>query len=248
MKNSNSIYRSAGLQRGFTLTELLVVILIIVVLATLALFGTQRMRSMADKANAIRNLNQLQVANMSYAADHSGKCVPLKAIDDAGKVGNRWFINVDFLACLTGKSSEELEKNPATAIPLEMLDPKVVRARKPQYDRVYTSYGMNDTGIGGSKPSTEYGYNLNRLTDPSRSMVFASATDFRATYVNRYKWDFKNPKDEKTAGGEIAYRHGNKALVVYFDRHVAEMGKADFQAIDKAGGVNNVFWTAQPPL
>jgi hypothetical protein len=33
--------------------------------------------------------------------------------------------------------------------------------------------------------------------------------------------------------------------VVYFDGHVGEMGKAEFEAIDKAGGVNNEFWKAQ---
>jgi hypothetical protein len=56
----------------------------------------------------------------------------------------------------------------------------------------------------------------------------------------------KNPKDEKTSGDEIAYRHGTKALVVYFDEHVGEMGKPDFQAIDKASGASNLFWKPRP--
>jgi prepilin-type N-terminal cleavage/methylation domain-containing protein len=197
MKNPNTKNQSAEIRSGFTLTELLVVIVIIAALAALALFGTQRIRNIASKTVSIRNLSQLQIANMTYATDHNGKYVRLKIIDDAGKAGSRWFQDVEYLASLTGKSVEELEKDTISAIPLEMLDPSVVRARKPLHDRVYTSYGMNDTGIGGSKPGTEYGYNLNRLTDPSRTMVFATATDFRATYVNRYKWDFNNPKDEK---------------------------------------------------
>lgn len=246
MKNPNSKNHRAGIHRGFTLTELLVVVVIIAALAALAFFGTQRIRDMASKTNSIRNLSQLQIANMTYATDQNGKCVPLKVTDDAGKAGKRWFQNVEFLTCLTGKSTEELEKNTVTAIPLAMLDPKVVRARRQQHDRVFSSYGMNDTGIGGSKPNTEYSYDLHRLTAASRSMAFATATDFRATYVGRYKWNFENPTDEKTSGGEIAYRHRDKALVVYFDGHVGEMGKADFQAIDKAGGDDNVFWKPQP--
>lgn len=245
MKNPKPHRSPAHASHGFTLTEMLVVIVIIVVIAALSLTGIQRMRSAADKVASTRNLSQLQLANASYANDHNGKCVPLKITNDGGSTAKRWFQEVEYLASLTGKSTEELEKNNPTTIPLEMLDPKVVRARELLYDRVYTSYGMNDTGIGASKPNTEYGYNLNRLTDPSRSMAFATATDFRATYVNRYKWDFKNPKDEKTSGGEIAYRHGNKALVVYFDGHVGEMGKADFEAIDKAGGGDNIFWKPQ---
>lgn len=246
MEKSSFKNQRAGVHNGFTLTELLVVIVIIAALAALAFFGTKRVRDMASKANSIRNLSQLQIANMTYATEQNGRCVPLKVMDDAGKAGKRWFQNVEYLANLTGKPTEELEKDTTTAIPLAMLDPRVVGAKRPLYDRVYTSYGMNDTGIGGSKPSTEYGYNLSRLTNPSKSMVFATATDFRATYVNRYKWNFEIPKDEKSSGGEIAYRHGDKALVVYFDGHVTEMGKPDFEAIDKAGGESNVFWKPQP--
>jgi prepilin-type N-terminal cleavage/methylation domain-containing protein len=201
MKNSIFKKQSAVIRRGFTLVELLVVIMIIAILALLAFMGTQRVRDVANKSSSIRNISQLQLANASYAADHNGKCVPLKVIDDAGKAGNRWFEDSGYLANLTGKSVEELEKSKGTddvgPIPEGMLDPKVVRAKKTKWGWVYTSYGMNDTGIGGSKANTEYGYNLNRLTNPSRSMIFATATDLRATYLSRFKWDFKNPKDAK---------------------------------------------------
>ena len=246
MKKSNSKNRSAEIHSGFTLTELLVVIVIIASLAALAFFGTKRVREMASKANSIRNLSQIQLANMTYATDHNGKCVPIRVNDDKGNP-TRWFQDLEFLANLTGKSTEELVRNKATPIPLDLLDSKVVRARKPFYDRVYTSYGMNDTGLPlGGEPDLSSGHNLNQMSDPSRSMAFATATDFRITYNSRYKWDFKNPRDEKTANGEIAYRHGNKVLAVYFDGHVGEMGKADFEAIDKSGGKNNVFWKTKP--
>lgn len=242
MKHHDAIKPSPSLRPGFTLTELLVVILIIAILATLAIFSTRRVRDMADKANSVRNLKQLQVANISYASDHNGKCVPIRLNDDKGNP-TRWFQDTEFLANLTGKPSELIEKSWLTAIPLDMLDPKVVRARKPLYDRVYCSYGMNDTGLPlGNDPDLNSVHNLSQISNPARSMAFATATDFRITYNSRYKWDFKNPKDEKTGNGEIAYRHGDKVLAVYFDGHVGEMGKADFQAIDKSGGKNNAFW------
>lgn len=227
---------------GFTLTELLVVILIIAILAALSLFGMRRMRAMADKAGSVRNLSQLQIANMSYATDHNGDFVPLKEQQGNGPVTGRWFLNLEYLANLTGMPPEELERNKSTAIPLEMLDPKVVRARMPLYDRVYTSYGMNDTAVMATTENAPRSHNLNQMSEPSRSMAFATATDYRVTYNSRFSWDFENPKDEKTNNGEIAYRHGDKALVVYFDGHVGEMGKADFEQIDKSGGKNNAFW------
>lgn len=230
-----------AVQRGFTLTELLVVILMIAVLATLAFLGTRRVRDMADKANSIRNLAQLQVANASYAADHNGRCVPIRANDSSG-TPTRWFQNRDFLANLIGgfvdASGEQSEY-----IPLGMLDPKVVRGKKSLSNRIYSSYGMNDTTLQlGGEPDLNSAHNMNQVADASRTMIFATATDFRVTYNSRYKWDFKNPNDSKTAAGDLAYRHGDKVLAVHFDGHVGEMSKGDFEAIDTRGGKNNAFW------
>lgn len=242
MKNPNSKNQSAGIHSGFTLTELLVVIVIVASLAALAFFGTQRVRDMAGKANSIRNLSQLQIANIAYATDHSGRCVPIRANDASGNP-TRWFQDLKYLANLTSQSTEELEKDKTTPIPLDLLDPKVVRARKSLYDRVYTSYGMNDTGLTlGGNPDLNSAHNLSEVSDPAQTMAFATATDFRITYNSRYKWDFKNPEDVKTSNGEIAYRHGNKVLAVFFDGHVGEMSKADFEKIDKSGGKSHPFW------
>jgi prepilin-type N-terminal cleavage/methylation domain-containing protein/prepilin-type processing-associated H-X9-DG protein len=242
MKNHIFPNRRNGIHHGFTLTELLVVILIIAVLATLAFMGTRRVREMADKANSTRNLSQLQIANMTYATDHNGNCVPIRVNDENGNP-TRWFQDVEYLANLTGESYDENEKSKPTAIPLDMLDPKVVRDRKPLHDRVYTSYGMNDTGLKlGGEPNLKSGHNINEVSDPSRAMAFATATDFRVTYNSRYKWDFENPNDSKTANGEIAYRHGDKVLIVYFDGHVGEMSKGDMEALDAKGGKSNAFW------
>jgi prepilin-type N-terminal cleavage/methylation domain-containing protein len=237
-----SNHRSPASRQGFSLTELLVVILILAVLATLIMMGMSRIREMADKATSIRNLAQLQLANAAYATEHNGNCVPIRVNDSNGKT-TRWFQDKEYLAMLTGRSSDDLENNTTLAISPDMLDPKVVRARKPQSDRVFTSYGMNDTGLKlGGEPDLNSGHNLNQAADPSRTMAFATATDFRINYNSRFKWNFENPNDSKTANGEIAYRHGDKVLVVYFDGHVGEVSKADFEKIDQAGGRNHAFW------
>lgn len=127
-----------------------------------------------------------------------------------------------------------------------MLDPKVVRARKALYDRVYCSYGMNDTGLQlGGEPDLKSGHDMNQVVDPARTMIFATATDFRITYNSRFKWNFAKPNDTKTSNGEIAYRHGGKVLAVYFDGHVGELSKADLERIDGNGGKNHPFWKAK---
>jgi prepilin-type N-terminal cleavage/methylation domain-containing protein len=232
--------------RGFTLTELLVVILIIVVIAALALIGIRRMREGADKVTSARNLSQLQIANASYAADHNGNCVPYLENNDAGQRVAWWYQNQEFLKNLVG---EVLDKsgNPVKAVPPSYLDPKVYRARKALYTSMAASYGMSDNGVAGSgnEPNAAPCHNLNRMPDPSRSMAFATATDVRINYNSRFNW---KETDSKTSDGAIAYRYGNKALVVYFDGHIGEMGKSDIKQIDTSrGGKNSPFWnpTAQ---
>jgi prepilin-type N-terminal cleavage/methylation domain-containing protein len=228
---------------GFSLTELLVVILIIAVLAALSLLGIRRVRDMADKATSTRNLAQIQIANMTYATDHNGNFVPIRVNDENGKA-TRWFEDQEFLVNLIGEVLDS-SGNQVKLVPLEMLDPKVVRARKPLHDRLYTSYGMNDTGLKlGGEPNLNSGHNLNTISDPARTMAFATATDFRVTYNSRFKWDFDNPNDSKTAAGDIAYRHGRKVLVVHFDGHASEMSKGDLEEIDRSrGGKSNAFWS-----
>jgi len=220
----------------------MVVVLIIMVLALVSMYGVRRIRDGADKAVSARNLSQIQIANMAYATEHNGKFTPIRVNDDKGNP-TRWFQDVKFLANLLGTPVDDPELKKATSIPLQMLDPKVVRARKTQYDRIFCSYGMNDTGLAlGGEPNLDSGHNLNRVAEPGRTMAFASATDFRVTYNSRFKWDFDNPNDSKTAGGEIAFRHSDRVLVVYFDGHCSEMGKADFESIDGNGGKANAFW------
>jgi prepilin-type N-terminal cleavage/methylation domain-containing protein/prepilin-type processing-associated H-X9-DG protein len=60
------------IRRGFTLTEMLVVILIIAVIATLSLVAVSRARESARKSASANNLRQCGVAITSFVADNGG--------------------------------------------------------------------------------------------------------------------------------------------------------------------------------
>jgi prepilin-type N-terminal cleavage/methylation domain-containing protein len=240
MKSTTPHFHNYYISRGFTLVELLVVITIIAAMAALAISVTVRMRDQAHKVNSARNVSQLQVANASYAADHNGNYVPIYAYDDQGKRIGFWYQNQDYLGNLIGDildANGERAKN----IPSSSLDPKVVRAKKGFHHSIAASYGMNDNGIAGVHgPNVAPAHNLNRISNPSEAMAFATATDYRISYGSRFKW---KGVDGKTSDGALAYRYNDKALIVYFDGHVSEVSQEDLRKIDASqGGNSGRFW------
>ena len=61
---------------GFTMTEMLIVIVIIAILALVAFTMTSRMRAAADNAKCVTNLRELGVMAQLYASDHDGTILP----------------------------------------------------------------------------------------------------------------------------------------------------------------------------
>ena len=60
---------------GFTLVELMVTIVIIVVLASLAFLGFGRLKLAANKAVSINNIRQLSIVTMASTGDNNGRFI-----------------------------------------------------------------------------------------------------------------------------------------------------------------------------
>jgi prepilin-type N-terminal cleavage/methylation domain-containing protein/prepilin-type processing-associated H-X9-DG protein len=234
--------------RGFTLVELLVVITIIVVLVSISIVGFKRMRAAADKVGSTRNLSQLQIANVSYAADHNGKYVPIYTFDSDSVATSSWFNNPALLSRFRGELPNRVNGAPDTSVAGTMLDPIAFRAKGlNQTDRLYASFGYIDTGMpGGSyrQANADRGYNMVHVSSPSRKAAFITATDWIVNYNGRFRWQGAGAVEGKSSDQKIAYRHGGKAIVVYYDGHIGEMSMADISALDQKGGSANSFWDA----
>lgn len=79
----------ANKQRGFTLVELLVVILMIVALAALVFSVTARMRKSAEKSVTLSNMRQIGTAMLAYNADQ-GRFPDQTGVAADGSVVGTW--------------------------------------------------------------------------------------------------------------------------------------------------------------
>jgi prepilin-type processing-associated H-X9-DG protein len=229
--------------RGFTLTEALVAIVILISLAILALSGLSKLRAVGDKAVAARNLSQLQLANASHAADHGGKFVPVYSFDEDGVKTSQWTSNPDFLVHFKADGLHDSKGKVAASLPINLMDPVTSRAKKKGFDDIASSYGYNTEGLPGYKlPGASAAYTLSQLASPNRTVAFSTATDWIVCHGSRFRWTGTAAVEGRSTDQKMAFRHKGKALVAYYDGHVGEVSFDDLRTIDKQGGKTHPFW------
>ena len=143
--------------------------------------------------------------------------------------------------------------------PLAMLDPITVRAKKLMYESLDSSYGYNTVNMPelskgwfgsnvptGSDKGQRPSFSINQVTNPGQTAALMTATDMRASDADKWWVDQANQVEGQTKDGKIAYRHGGKALVVYYDGHVSPLSKADMDQINHGTTDKNKipFWNA----
>lgn len=232
---------------GFTLVELLVVIVIVAVLSALTFMGFSRARAAGDRATAMSTVRQLQMANYSYSVDNNGKYVPLDSKDNANSANNlSWVDNALFISYLTSdRSALDEGRRKISEVPISILDPIAYRSKGRLYQKLFASYGYvvenmvsNTTGT-----VTERGFRVSQVTNPSRSASFITATDHHAKYGGRFIWN-SSSAEGKSTDGRLAFRHGGKAIVVYYDGSTGLITQEELRRIDAQGGRNHPFWKA----
>ena len=207
MKNSQN-------QNGFTLTELLVVVIVLVVFATIFGVSIPVAREKAMQAQCAHNMQRLVEGWIAYTHDHNGNMVPYseKRYD-------------------TGKSWIDVAQWP-TLMPEYLADPALTKVQPKTPTTVLTPDGPLSCPSAGkgmriNTSSMHYGINIalkrtkggwDRLSEipfPAKTIVFVD-TD------NRYLAG-PTPWAQKY----IAFRHDNGANCAFADGHVEWMSRAE---------------------
>ncbi len=70
---------------------------------------------------------------------------------------------------------------------------------------------------------------MDEIAFPERSAAFFICTDRIAQHSCHYLWNDGNAVKGGSNEGKIAFRHGGKAFVIYYDGHVGAITLADLK-------------------
>jgi prepilin-type N-terminal cleavage/methylation domain-containing protein/prepilin-type processing-associated H-X9-DG protein len=221
--------------RGFTLIELLVVIATIGILSAIGIAGYSKYIESANKGREIHAGRVLMAGFHAYSADNSGRIIkamdpkPGRVVDNNGKTvmshaARRWPWR---LAPYFDYNVDMIMVNNGEAAPKD-------NAMYSYLVTVFPTFGMNGTFVGGKfgtsmapdHPRNRRGAfcvtNITQPVEPSKLIVFASAKMQNAPHPGCF--DISAPG--LGAVGEVDYKYGDKAVVLYFDGHV-ELNSTD---------------------
>ena len=220
---STSKHRAA-----FTLTEMLVVIAIIAVLAAVLVTVTGKIRQSANSTKCAGGMRQIGIAMISHASENNGRLPAARAEDPNGGPGKVWF---EAILPHLGETAFDTRMPDQTLICPVWLDiwQKQFSSAAPS-DWRRAGYGMSyvmagsPTKGGPNWAKVDYAVRLSEIPDPGRTIMVAEE--------NGWNWglhaqNYANSTYFKEQSGEQrGLRHGKGANYLFVDGHVLALDKS----------------------
>lgn len=199
-----------SLSRGMTLTEILVVLLIVIVLAVIGFQGAIKMRDSGHSAVCVGNLKQLGGAILMYSADHGDKLLPLQGNKEDGSRGDIWpmiLAKAGYLWDTPNVGSPPCGKGVWTCPKCDFMS------------NAYGGYGIVEGIFTYPEGASASIGRMSNLTRPSSTWLVGDAKQSINPKKGWYAiW--QNPSNWAKSHGPASGRHGNRVNVCMFDGHV----------------------------
>lgn len=218
---------------AFTLTELLVVITIIVVLAGVVLMIVSNIRKKANQANSLTSLRQVAAMNTAYSVENNGDINTLRWIGDPKEGGGGGWVKNSYWGRLQPYLFPELSISDQKKLK-EELDRRL--------DRLFNTADasiMGQTMLQGAKIYHDgsglpipIGFNSN-LHKWNQFLKVTSFSDPASVIYAAYGYGFFNeedgqsyapiPRDKSIPKNNIYYSEDRKALASFLDGHIEQV-------------------------
>ena len=241
--NSSFIFHLSSFQRkrSFTLIELLIVIAIIAILASLLLPALQKARNRAQTVSCMSNQKQLALGMLAYS-DSYKHLPPMKqtsldglnptyawALLKTQTVPSKIFICPTAFS-LSGKNSWTMQKT-LTFRDEAGTDARLRDTHSSEYTLYsYPTYGINviinEAGVTGIKFNGTF-QNVTRTTllqnfhNPSAKMMISDARDYANLQVNRYIGSYKAGFSRDVDQLSVVHNGGGAVNMAWLDGHAS---------------------------
>ncbi len=232
-------------EKKFTLIELLIVIAIIAILASILLPALERARSKARGLSCGNAMKTLGLAATQYAADFDDYWVPY---NNPGI--RKWFANETFHRYANFPRNKDPQFVLRSALCPEPFAEKVDSAIDPRYARLENVYGIPYSGDGCDfyppEDNSDYAlYRLNKIHSPSKRFGFLECCCGGRVFNWRSslsEW-LSAPQDQEDRDGFIAYRHGGgvQTNCIFFDGHLEMRSHANVDGTNYSSSHPNFF-------
>jgi prepilin-type N-terminal cleavage/methylation domain-containing protein len=228
-------------KKCFTLIELLIVIAIIALLASMLLPALRRTREVAKKAACSNNLKQTGLSLLMYAGDFDGRTPPSYApstlngvardytwhgfIMEHADIDNKMKTSSIFI-CPSHSLKLEPESNREDGVytysgneiifgdrpSVGSIPPKMIRKTKRPSEVVFVADGTQISDYAGRSSSTLTRFPFSRNDEPDWNL---------SELVNPSTQNNEDGADEAGYGGYLRYRHDKSAVAVKVDGSVS---------------------------
>ncbi len=214
------------LPHGFTLIELIIVLVLVTILSTLSFSGWKAYNQAATRAHCCNNLRQLCTATMLYLGDHDNYFPPYLQQNADGS--RTWYFGNETTPAGTAEGDRDLDRTAGPLYPYIQTVGSIEVCKgfnygsalwKPKFKGASYGYGYN-WWLGGRSGGAPM--NVSQLSGGSRVVLFgdcAQANTFQAPasptkpmLEEFYIIDERN----KT----VHFRHNGHANILFVDGHV----------------------------
>lgn len=218
--------------RALTLTELLVVITVIAVLAALLLPAIGMARSAANKVECMSNLRQLGLGLDAYSNDHDGQIVPIVL----KRRGTSWYTVI--MPYIEAQLENVGRMDTATAKRTGVFN------GCPSWQGMYGGgstwrgkggYGLNDKpGMPEDDRDTNWhgwgataDFYISQINHTSTRLYAADSIDWHVHYMMAGEDVYEVGHSKHGGSPGTGKRHGDVINVLFFDLHVAPLSLDD---------------------